>query len=170
MASRISSTINDYWRLTSDIVYNPGNNKISSGNIGLKYRNDNESLFNLDYRYVRDVNEADTVEQLDTSLIVPFYNNKWYFIGQKGYDIANSRKLEALAGFEYNDCCYRIRFAWRQSLDNDLTNTVDNNELQYDRGWFIQVQLRGLGGTGTKVDGIFDNSIDGYTDWQAKRK
>ena len=169
IASRISSSLNDYWQLTSDILYDPNNDKITSGNIGLKYRNDNR-LLNLDYRYVRDDNEADTIKQLDASLIVPLYTNRWYFIGQNGYDMANSRKLETLAGFEYNDCCYRIRFAWRQSLDSNLINTLNNNELRYDRGWFIQVQLRGLGGTGTQLDGIFDNSIDGYSDWQAKRK
>lgn len=170
ISSRVRSALNDRWRLTSDLRYNRSNHKIGSGNVSLKYRNDNDSLFNLDYRYVRDSSKQDTVKQLDTSLIVPIHAYKWYFIGQNGYDITNSRQLQLLAGFEYNSCCYRIRFAWQQLLDSDLVNIVDNDDLTYDRGWFIQIQLRGLGGTGEQLNELFDKNIDGYSEWQARRR
>ena len=170
IASRINSALNDHWGLTSDIVYNPGNDKINLGNLGLKYRDDNH-LFNLDYRYVRGESQEDRIEQLNTSLIVPFYSdNRWYFIGQNGYDITNDRKLRTLAGIEYNDCCYRIRFAWQRSLNNGLVDIIDSEDLTYDRRWFIEIQFRGLGGTGKQLDNLFDDHIDGYTGWQAKRQ
>ena len=169
IGSRISSTLNDYWRLTSDLLYNQYDHKIKSGNVSLKYREDNEALFNLDYRYIRNENEDNTIKQLNTSLIVPINSNKWYFIGQNGYDITNNRQLELLAGLEYNDCCYRIRFAWQQLLNKDLVDIGDNDDL-YDRGWFIQVQLRGLGGAGTQLDEIFNQNIDGYADWRDNQK
>ena len=61
-------------------------------------------------------------------------------------------------------------FSWRRSLDNDLVDIVENGNLTYDRSWFVEIQLRGLGGTGKQLDNLFDNNIDGYTDWQAKRQ
>jgi LPS-assembly protein len=170
IASRISSNINDRWRLTSDLLYNQYDHKVKSSNVGLKYRKDKEALFNLDYRDVYNENEEDTIKQLYASLIVPLDSNKWYFIGQNGYDINDNRQLEILAGLEYNDCCYRIRFAWQQLLNRDLVDIVDSDNLGYDRGWFIQVQLHGLGGTGKQLDEIFDQNIDGYADWQGNRR
>jgi len=66
-------------------------------------------------------------------------------------------------GFEYNDCCWRIRIVHARSLDQ--TNRSNQEELvERDHATYVQFQLKGLGGTGDNVSGLLEELIRGFTD------
>ena len=165
IAARLSANINDHWRFNSDIIYNDDTDKISSGNIALRYRGERQQIFNFDYRYFRQDESVGNIEQISGSTIWPVIDDRWFLLAHASYDIERDRELDLLGGLEYNDCCYRVRFAARRWLDNDLLTVVDDDDLEYDRGIFLEFQLKGLGNIGQKLDSTLDTTIEGYTDW-----
>ncbi len=170
IAAQLSASIGENWRLTNNLIYDDNNNEIDNGNLALKYRNDNGTLFNLKYRFVRSDISANTVDQAETSLITPFANRHWNLLAHFSYDFTNKRELEQLFGLEYNGCCYRARIAYQRFLDNDLINVVNANELEYDEGVIVEFQFYGLGGTGKQLDTLLDDAIDDYDQWQATHR
>ena len=178
IAMALSGRIGDFWQLSSDLILDEDdNNKISRGNMSLRYRDDDYRLFNISYRYVRQAGAADTfdidndgdttelfdnnIEQADFSFAWPI-SDSWSLVGRYNQDITNSRELDTLIGVEYNDCCYKVRVIARTWLDNALYTVVDDSELEEDTGIFFEFQLKGLGSLGSKVSGILSDSIYGY--------
>ena len=130
----------------------------------MRYLDPEYRIINLSYRYTRnppvnDVNQD--IDQGDISLIWPI-TDRWNFIARGNHDFTHRRELETFAGFEYNSCCYRVRLLARRWLDNELINTVDALDLEYDRGVFIEFQLKGLGGFGRKISKVLEESIVGF--------
>lgn len=178
MAAQLSARISDYWQFNSNVAWDQeDNNKVTRGSTSLRYMDDKFRIFNFSYRYLQLTERADTfdidndgdtdelinrdIDQGDVSVIWPIRNN-WSAIGRVYHDFTNNRELETLAGFEYNSCCYRVRVMGRRWLDNDLANVVDDSELEYDQGIFFEIELKGLGGTGTQVSSTLEDSIYGY--------
>jgi len=78
------------------------------------------------------------------------------------YDIENKQELEAFAGIEYNACCYRFRVLARRWLDGRSANINVDEDAEFDQGLFFELQLKGLGDSGAKVNGILNDAIPGY--------
>lgn len=165
-AARISSMINEHWELTSDLLYDHHEEKMENGNVEIRYRGERKQVFNLGYRYDRKTNPDDTTEQVDSDIIIPLVRDRWHLFARGAYDITNERELELLGGLEYNDCCYRVRIAWRRWLDNEQVSSIDDSDLEVDKGIFIEFQLRGLGAIGDKLYSTLDENIDGYAQWE----
>jgi LPS-assembly protein len=176
IAVELSGRIYDHWTLSSNLMFDEDDNdKVSRGNINLRYRDDDYRLFNLGYRYVRKLDTTDLdgdgsvtdnhpyalIEQADISFAWPLVG-EWSVVGRYNKDITNSRDLETLAGLEYNSCCYQVRIVARKWLDTDLHNVIDDTLLEEDKGIFIEFQLKGLGSIGSKMEGILSDGIYGY--------
>ncbi|MBX2807267.1 MAG: LPS assembly protein LptD [Cellvibrionaceae bacterium] len=149
-------------RLSGDLSLDKHSYQTSSGNLGLSYQTPAQHLLDMNYRYVRD-----SVDQINTSLLAPVFNARWYVLFHGSYDYLNKRELELLSAVEYIGCCYKIRFGYRHWLDTDLANTVDASALEYDYGSFLEIQFRGLGSTGKQLDTLLGDRIETYTQWQA---
>lgn len=65
-----------------------------------------------------------------------------------------SRTLEAVAGVEYGDCCWRLRTVVRRYLDGP--GDAYNNSL------LLELELNGLGALGNDIDKFLDRTIYGY--------
>lgn len=50
----------------------------------------------------------------------------------------------------------------RRWLDRQDDLLIPEEELEYDQGVFLQVQLKGLAGSGKQVENILTDSIYGY--------
>lgn len=83
-------------------------------------------------------------------------------MGKLNHDFTDSQELEAFLGFEYNDCCYRLRFLARRWLDSNIANLSSNSDAQYDQGVFFEIHFKGLGGSGAKINSILNDGIFGY--------
>ncbi len=178
LAAQLAGQLGDYWRYSLDAAWNDHSGKVSRGNASLRYFDDEGRIFNLGYRFNRkdfklqDLNQDSlissdevfdqTIDQANLSFIWPLIGN-WNLIGHGNHDFTNDRELETFAGFEYNNCCYRVRLVARRWLDNELINsisdTIADTDLEYDRGVFLEFQLKGLGGIGGKVSGILEDAI-----------
>ncbi len=164
IATQFNASITEQLNLRADMLINDRNANVSRGSIFGHYA-DERKLFNLGYRYISSeavgATSDDDVKQLDFSFSTDL-NGQWQVVGRANYDITDHRELEAFAGFEYNDCCYRLRVLARRWLDSKIADLITDNDLQYDQGIFFEIQLKGLGGSGDRVRTLLEESIFGY--------
>jgi len=173
-AAQISGMLNPRLRLAGDALYSEEEKTFTYASTSLEYGDDSDRIASLTYRYkrqMRNVTQNGVVEELDQSLhqldigmFLPV-SDRWSLIGRSQYDFTHDRELDTFAGFEYNDCCYRVRFLWRRWLDFDYS---DSNLLEsvsstdYDRGYFIDLQLKGLASISERVGDLLGKTILGY--------
>jgi LPS-assembly protein len=161
--------------------YQPEDNPNKVVNAGYRYRNDTTRYdrdsgtwtSNPDYgnefldtaktienpNYIKDYYK---VSQHDVSVIWPIVP-QWSVISRWQYDYGRDRTLEAFGGFEYDSCCWKLRLINRYWIDYDEVSLNPALNDEPDRGIFLQIVLKGLGGvTGNKVETFLDQGIQGY--------
>ena len=178
------------WRLNSDFNWDPDSRSTRSGSAMFHYQpEDNPNkIVNLGYRYRNDqirydestgrwtvgggdygtpgqpgyVKDYYKIQQHDFSVIWPIVP-QWSAISRWQFDYNRSRTIEAFGGFEYDNCCWKLRLISRYWIDYDeFSQDAPENE-KGDRGIFLQIVLKGLGGvTGAKVESFLDQGIQGY--------
>jgi LPS-assembly protein len=173
IAGELAGYIARHWRFQSDILYDENDDKVDKGSFSFRYNDRQNNIFNASYRYTRKAQriidmglpseksfDAD-IEQADISAIFAL-NPSWSLIGRWNHDVTNSRELEVFGGIEYNSCCWRSSIILRHWLDRDDDLLIPEENLEYDDGIFFQIQLKGLAGTGSGVEGILSDGIYGY--------
>jgi LPS-assembly protein len=175
IAAELGARFWNNWRLQSDLLYDEKDGLVDKGSIALRYRDNQEAIFNLAYRYTRqgvifrdvdgdgfpDENNTD-IDQVDLSFVLPVADN-WKLLGRWNHDLNGSQELEVFAGLEYSSCCWRasvIARRWIERDDNLILQQLE--ELDHNSGIFFQIQFKGLGGTGSRVDNILSDGIYGY--------
>ncbi|SDT03276.1 LPS-assembly protein LptD [Pseudomonas oryzae] len=177
------------WHLTSDFNWDPDSNRTRSGsamfhyqpeaspnkvvNLGYRYRNDvvryDQSSgtwsYNSDFgtpgspNYIKDYYK---IQQHDFSTIWPIAQ-QWSVIARWQHDYSRNRTLEAFGGFEYDSCCWKLRLINRYWVDYNETDLNPDANDEGDRGIFLQIVLKGLGGVvGNRVESFLDQGIQGY--------
>ncbi|MFJ2288918.1 LPS-assembly protein LptD [Pseudomonas iridis] len=178
------------WRTTADYNWDPDSRSPRSGsamfhyqpednpnkviNVGYRYRNDqvrydqNTGKWTVgggDYGtpgqpgYVKDYYK---IQQHDFSVIWPIVP-QWNAISRWQYDYNRNRTLEAFGGFEYDNCCWKLRLINRYWVSYDEFSQEAPQNEKGDHGVFLQIVLKGLGGlTGAKVESFLDKGIQGY--------
>ena len=152
----IAAALGGGWRARAGIQWDPdaddGGN-VDQGLAQITYHDQDRRTLNLAYR-LRD----EVTEQTDLAFVWPV-NDRWSVIGRHNHSLQDDRLLEALLGVEYGRCCWRVRALARQYTDG----TGDDHNL----GFFLQLELNGLGRLGDDIDEVLDTSIYGYrTDYQ----
>ena len=169
-AAELALRLTDNLRFSADVLYDDDDGTIDKGSINLRYNNRDDALFNLGYRFtrrpVRVLNNVDVIssdiEQGDISALFPV-SDHWNLIARWNYDFTNSRELETLAGIQYDSCCWRISLLARKWIDRDDDIVIlPEEDLEEDQGIFLQIQFKGLAGTGSQVDSILTDGIYGY--------
>ncbi len=154
--------------------YQPEDNPNKIINLGYRYRNDQvvynqltgKWQFGGDYSVPSDtanyVKDYYKIQQHDFSMMWPIIP-QWNLISRWQYDYARNRTLEAFGGFEYDNCCWKLRVINRYWVSNDEYSQIAPLNEKGDHGLFFQVVLKGLGGlTGAKVESFLDKGIQGY--------
>ena len=75
-------------------------------------------------------------------------------VGRWYYSLQSRETIEALAGIGYESCCWGLQVLGRSYIYN--TEDDRNNSV------FLQLELKGLGKLGTKVDDALERGIFGY--------
>lgn len=175
LASEYLYRFNRDWRLSSALNWDTDSSTTRSGNLMFHYQPEATpgKVINAGYRYRNDTRrfnprtgrfefagEEYKVEQSDLSTIWPLAP-QWSAIARWQYDYNRSRTLEAFGGFEYDSCCWKLRLINRYWIENDEFDLTRQDDA--DRGIFLQIVLKGLGGVvGNKVDSFLDQGIQGY--------
>lgn len=155
MVAEVVASIAKEWTARGEIQWDPERSTNDLSSVSLRYRGDNGQILNVAHRYRRDVvNSNDRLEQVDVSARIPF-NQQWSAIGRWYHSLQDNRTLEALAGVEYDSCCWATRLVLR-----DYVNSA--NDLERNLAIFFQFELKGLGSFGQDSDSLLENSILGY--------
>jgi len=154
--------------------YQPEDNPNKVINVGYRYRNDQvvynqltgKWQFGGDYSVPSDtanyVKDYYKIQQHDFSMMWPIIP-QWNLITRWQYDYARNRTLEAFGGFEYDNCCWKLRVINRYWVSNDEYTQIAPLNEKGDHGLFLQIVLKGLGGlTGAKVESFLEKGIQGY--------
>jgi LPS-assembly protein len=176
LALKLTSQINSVVRLTGDAVYDDRTGKVDYASTGMHYLDDQYRLFNLTYRYtLRPVSDGLTqlvlkeekpLNQVDVSTLWPV-SSRWSLIARTNHDFNHGVELDSFLGLEYNDCCYRLRLMGRRRLEFDYNNPNFLEQVthkDYDTGFSIEMQLKGLGSMGQTVSNLLEKAVAGFSE------
>ncbi|WQG59815.1 LPS-assembly protein LptD [Pseudomonas sp. RTB3] len=184
------------WRATSDFNWDPDSRSTRSGSAMMHYQPEDSpgKIINAGYRYRNDLVRYDQstgkwnvgggdygtpgqpgyvkdyykIQQHDFSVIWPIVP-QWSAISRWQFDYNRNRTLEAFGGFEYDNCCWKLRLINRYWVNYDEFSQQAPQNEKGDHGIFLQVVLKGLGGvTGAKVESFLDKGIQGYQEREDK--
>jgi LPS-assembly protein len=119
----------------------------------LHYETDDNRVLNLVYRFDIGTSEATRYEDTDVSFRLPV-TSQVQVVGRWYYSLLYSETVEAFAGIEYGQCCWRMRLLGRH-LKNKSESAGSNTVM-------VQVELAGLGSIGNQVDKFLERGIYGY--------
>lgn len=140
--------VTDAWSLDSEAQFDPNQSHTQRYNIAARYRPEAGKVVNLGYRFLRN-----TLRHIDLSAQWPL-SSRWHAVGRWNYSFQDSRLLEGIAGLEYNQSCWTLRFvAQRFTVGAQQANT----------GFFIQLELNDLVKVGSDPLDLLKNSVSGYT-------
>jgi len=144
----LSAALNRHWRTRGELVWNPHSKQVEQALARASYRADSDHIFSASYR-LRDVLTSET----DLAAIWPIGANT-RAIARWNYSLTEQRNLDALAGIEYGQCCWKIRTLLRQQV----TGTGGDQNLSF----LVQLELRGLAKLGDNIDSVLRDGIYGY--------
>ncbi|ROH92054.1 LPS-assembly protein LptD [Stagnimonas aquatica] len=122
---------------TSTLQWSPDSGRFSRTGMALRYRNDG-LRGDLAYRFRQGL-----LEQTDLSLSAPV-SSAWRLAGRLRRSLRDNRSLDALAGVEYETCCWALRGSYRRYLVNSAG--------EFNSGVYLQLELKGLSRFGAGFD------------------
>ncbi len=150
---------------SSNLLWDQSNNRFEQANASIHHVIDNGAIFNVGYRYHQPDTTVSTLanglRQADVSAAIPL-NQRWRLLARLNYDLDLHTPLEDLVGFEYEDCCWFVRFAYQRAALANALNVLGEPILERDETFMIEFQLKGLGGLGQKMNSLLQESIWGY--------
>ena len=148
---RTDIALQAYWRASSsfyvnvDQVLNENDFRPTTTNFRISHRKGLNRRLDVSYRYEKDERDQSTV-----SFLYPL-SPEWTSFGRWQNDWQDNSDVETVLGVEYASCCWAIQFSGRRWL-------TDADE--YNTGFFLKFQLKGLGSAGSSTE--FLNDISGF--------
>lgn len=161
--------LSQFWNIRGDTSYDFGNQEVENTSLTVQFKKDNLRVINLGYSYVAGGEQYTTsssassdlanLSQLHVSYAWPV-NEQWNTLGSVDFNTSYGNGVSFLAGAEYSSCCWGVKFF----IDQDLTG-VENDVNQYDRTYYVQFILKGLGDFGNQDPAhLINKNIAGYGD------
>jgi LPS-assembly protein len=138
------------WKATMSVHWDTQINKSERALFKIQHKGSNNSLFNFAYRF-----RQGKIEQLDSSVVLPLGKNK-RFISRWNYSLDANKTIEAIAGFEFKNCCWAARLIGRRHIFNETGDSTN--------GIYFELQLDGLGAIGRNPRRLLKQSILGYSE------
>ncbi len=137
------------WSVDLGLQWDPSTQQAVRRELALQYRADGGRVANLSYRY-----REGRLEQLDASAAWPV-SRAWNVFARQVYSLRDHAAIESFAGFEYKDCCWKLRLVARRYVS---TRTGER-----DTAIGLQLELNGLSSVGVPTGAFLERSIRGYT-------
>ncbi len=150
----ISAYLGNNWAVDMAAQYSAEENAFSRATVGTRWQPRRASVLSAYYRYLNNgsSNSTTNTNQVDLSAQWPL-SDRWYGVGRFNYSIEDNRVIDALAGFEYKQDCWLLRFAVQRFATN--TNSYTNN-------FYVQLELNGFTSVGTNALAQLQRNIPGY--------
>lgn len=149
----------------SSWLWNTDESELDQTYVQLGYLAQDQRVFNLGYSYRRyrgNDPELDDISQVDISSYLPV-NDQWSLFLRSLYDLEEKERINDMVGIEYNNCCWRVRLVYQRHLDQKNGTNIDSL-VEHEHATYLEFQLKGLGGIGTRVSSMLEESIRGYKD------
>ena len=157
LAAETAARLSANWSTRANLFWNPHDGgQTENASVELHYQNPKNRIFNVGYRYNRGDETTDAITRIsdtDLSFRWPFGENL-HFIGRWKYSLFYERTMDSFAGFEYDRCCWILRALARHYIED---NVDDSNTT-----FMVQLELKGLGAIGSRVDSFLERGIFGY--------
>ena len=132
----------------SEFQYDPNQAHSQRYNIATRYRPELGKSLDLGYRFARN-----TLRQIDVSGQWPLFS-RWRAVGRLNYSLQDNKTLESIAGLEYNQNCWTLRFvAQRFTVAAQDANT----------GIFVQLELNDFVSVGEDPILVLKQNVPSYT-------
>jgi LPS-assembly protein len=132
----------------SEFQYDPNQAHSQRYNIATRYRPELGKALDLGYRFARN-----TLRQIDLSGQWPL-SSRWRAVGRLNYSLQDNKTLESIAGLEYNQSCWTLRFvAQRFTVAAQDANT----------GIFVQLELNDFVSVGVDPIDVLKQNVPSYT-------
>ncbi|KFZ36933.1 LPS biosynthesis protein [Shewanella mangrovi] len=170
LAAETDINLYDDWFISGAIQYDTKYHDNKKSEVTLDYRPGPNKLVQLSYRYVPDLVNRNTNDQVDISqagirTAWPLTDNV-YFVGNYYYDLNEDRSVETYTGFQYESCCWAVRLAYhyhiKTNYEDNYNPVLDNREL-FETSFMLNFVIKGLGGSGPLgVSDMLDDGIFSY--------
>ena len=114
---------------------------------GVRWQPRRASVLSAYYRY-----QTNGISQVDLSGQWPLSNN-WYAVGRFNYSLQDRRLIDTVAGLEYQQDCWLLRFVVQRFATTALTTTTN---------FYLQLELNGLTSVGSSAANLLQRNIPGY--------
>jgi LPS-assembly protein len=121
--------------------------------VQLRYKGGDARLLNLAYRYNLGTSLDERFEDTDLTFRLPL-GRRVEIVGRWLYSLLYEETMDAFAGIEFGQCCWRVRL-----LARNYKNSPDNSS---NTSVMLQVELAGLGAFGQSIDKFLESGIYGY--------
>ncbi|RYV00620.1 LPS assembly protein LptD [Shewanella sp. OPT22] len=155
LATELDAHIYNDWYFSSAVQYDTQLSKTKKNEVSLDFRPEANKLFQLSYRYVPDLVNANNNNQVDISqagvrAAWPLKDNL-YFVGNWYYDLNKNRSIESYTGFQYESCCWAVRLSYHYRIKTNYDDNIASNPIereQFESGVYLNFLIKGLGGSG----------------------
>jgi len=167
IAAELALSPSRKWQVRASILYDPSDNDFDAAYAQASFTPEHGKIFNLGYTLREpppSLIDRPVTEQANASAYYPI-NDTWSVFGAYAYSLEASEAVESMVGFEYDDCCWRVRLLYMRYVDTLVGDIVDFNDpnLERESSFQIQVMLKGMGGFGGRVDELLSDMIRGFT-------
>ena len=167
IAAELALSPSRKWQVRASILYDPSDSNFDAAYAQASFTPENGKIFNLGYTLREpppSLIDRPVTEQANASAYYPV-NDTWSVFGAYAYSLEASEVVESMVGFEYDDCCWRVRLLYMRYVDTLVGDIVDFNDpnLERESSFQIQVMLKGMGGFGGRVDELLSDMILGFT-------
>lgn len=167
IAAELALSPSRKWQVRASILYDPSDSNFDAAYAQASFTPENGKIFNLGYTLREpppSLIDRPVTEQANASAYYPV-NDTWSVFGAYAYSLEASEVVESMVGFEYDDCCWRVRLLYMRYVDTLVGDIVDFNDpnLERESSFQIQVMLKGMGGFGGRVDELLSDMIRGFT-------
>ena len=155
LAAELDAQLYNDWFISGSVQHDTETGDNKKNEVTLDYRPSEDKLLQLSYRFVPDLLNTNTNDQVDISQAG--VRTSWpltdslYFVGNYYYDLNESRNIETYTGVQYESCCWAVRLSYHYRIntnyDDDLSETIDGRE-EFESGVYLNFVIKGLGGSG----------------------
>ena len=170
LAGEFAWSPNQRWKLRASALYDTNDNTFDAASAQATYFPWAGAVLSAGYTLREpppSLLERPVTEQANVSAFVPI-NDEWSLFGALEYSLEGSTAVEDMIGFEYDNCCWRLRLLYMRYIDTDRNAIPDFNDPSLNRENAIQIQflLKGMGGFGGRVENLLGDMIRGFTERQ----
>ncbi|HEI8866821.1 TPA: LPS assembly protein LptD [Serratia odorifera] len=144
--------IDDRWGLRGGVQYDTRLDSVALGDAVLEYRQDENRMVQLNYRYaspeyiqatlpqVTSPGYQDGISQVGVTASWPIAD-RWAIVGAYYYDTRAQQSADQLVGLRYNTCCWAVNLGYERKITEWDTG---NQSSKYDNKVSFNIELRGL--------------------------